>query len=75
MNGLSIGDVAKQAGVATSAIRYYERIGLLPPSPRRDPRPVARSTAARISVIASVLSVAGPYPKLSPMQPRPMAET
>ena len=27
---LTIGDVARRAGVATSAIRYYERIGLLP---------------------------------------------
>ena len=27
---LTIGDVAKRAGVATSRIRYYERIGLLP---------------------------------------------
>ena len=27
---LTIGEVAKRAGVATSSIRYYERIGLLP---------------------------------------------
>src|SRR5688572_18202549 len=27
---LTIGEVARQAGVATSRIRYYERIGLLP---------------------------------------------
>ena len=27
---LPIGEVARRAGVATSAIRYYERIGLLP---------------------------------------------
>jgi MerR family transcriptional regulator, redox-sensitive transcriptional activator SoxR len=27
---LTIGEVARRAGVATSAIRYYERIGLLP---------------------------------------------
>jgi MerR family transcriptional regulator, redox-sensitive transcriptional activator SoxR len=29
-----IGEIAKQAGVAPSAIRYYEEIGLLPPSRR-----------------------------------------
>jgi MerR family transcriptional regulator, redox-sensitive transcriptional activator SoxR len=27
---LTIGEVAKRAGVATSQIRYYERVGLLP---------------------------------------------
>ena len=31
---LSIGEVASQAGIHTSAIRYYEQAGLLPP-PRR----------------------------------------
>ena len=32
--GLAIGDVARRAGLATSAIRYYERAGLLPNPPR-----------------------------------------
>jgi DNA-binding transcriptional MerR regulator len=32
--GLSIGDVAKQAGLATSAVRFYEKAGLLPAPPR-----------------------------------------
>jgi MerR family transcriptional regulator, redox-sensitive transcriptional activator SoxR len=31
---LTIGEVARRAGVATSQIRYYERIGLLPPPER-----------------------------------------
>jgi len=31
---LTIGEVARRAGVATSSIRYYERIGLLPPADR-----------------------------------------
>lgn len=31
---LSIGEVARQAGIRASAIRYYEQAGLLPP-PRR----------------------------------------
>lgn len=30
MTGLLIGDVAKRFGLATSAIRYYEKAGLLP---------------------------------------------
>jgi len=32
---LTIGEVARRAGVATSSIRYYERIGLLP-EPQRE---------------------------------------
>ena len=31
---LTIGEVARRAGIATSPIRYYERIGLLPPPDR-----------------------------------------
>jgi MerR family transcriptional regulator, redox-sensitive transcriptional activator SoxR len=34
MWGLSIGDVAREAGLATSAIRFYEKSGLLPQPPR-----------------------------------------
>jgi MerR family transcriptional regulator, redox-sensitive transcriptional activator SoxR len=34
MDNMAIGEVARRAGVATSAVRYYERIGLLPPTKR-----------------------------------------
>ena len=34
MDELTIGEVARRAGMRTSAVRYYESIGLLPP-PRR----------------------------------------
>jgi len=34
MEILGIGEIAQRAGVASSTIRYYERIGLLPPSKR-----------------------------------------
>jgi MerR family redox-sensitive transcriptional activator SoxR len=34
MHVFSIGEIAERVGVAPSAIRYYERIGLLPPSRR-----------------------------------------
>jgi MerR family redox-sensitive transcriptional activator SoxR len=34
MTGMTIGDVARRAGLATSAIRYYERSGLLHEPPR-----------------------------------------
>lgn len=36
--GLGIGEIAKRAGVRTSAIRYYERLGLLPRAPRTSGR-------------------------------------
>jgi MerR family redox-sensitive transcriptional activator SoxR len=32
--GMSIGEVARRAGLRSSAIRYYERLGLLPKPPR-----------------------------------------
>lgn len=34
MDELTIGEVAEQVGVRTSALRYYERIGLLPAARR-----------------------------------------
>ena len=34
MADLSIGEVARRAGVRTSALRYYEDAGILPPAPR-----------------------------------------
>ncbi len=32
--GLTIGEVARRTGLATSTLRYYEKIGLLPAPPR-----------------------------------------
>jgi MerR family transcriptional regulator, redox-sensitive transcriptional activator SoxR len=34
MESFGIGEIARKVGIATSAIRYYESIGLLPPSQR-----------------------------------------
>lgn len=48
MTGLSISTVARQSGLQPSAIRYYERVGLLIPPPREhgqrryDPRVLQR---------------------------------
>jgi MerR family redox-sensitive transcriptional activator SoxR len=38
MAGLMIGEVARQAGVAASALRYYEKAGLLPAPARAGKR-------------------------------------
>ena len=49
---ISIGEVAGQAGIATSAIRYYEHIGLLPLAKRVAGRRVYdQSVYARLSMI------------------------
>jgi MerR family redox-sensitive transcriptional activator SoxR len=38
MAELTIGELARRAGVATSALRYYEKAGLLPAPPRASNR-------------------------------------
>ena len=40
MDGISIGEVARQTGLRTSALRYYESIGLIPPPLRHSGRRV-----------------------------------
>ena len=35
---MTVGELARQAGVRTSTVRYYERLGLLPKAPRRSGR-------------------------------------
>ena len=52
MRELSIGDVAKDAGIASSAIRYYESEGLIPTADRRSGRRVYdEDILERLSVI------------------------
>ena len=47
-----IGELAHQTGVATSALRYYERIGLLAPAARAGQRRhYPPSTAERVALI------------------------
>jgi DNA-binding transcriptional MerR regulator len=46
---LKIGDVAKRAGTTPRTIRYYEEIGLLPPSDVREPG--AHRTYAQADVV------------------------
>jgi MerR family transcriptional regulator, redox-sensitive transcriptional activator SoxR len=46
-----IGEVARRAGVAASALRYYEREGLLPPPARSANRRTYDSRVMRIHII------------------------
>ena len=34
MRGMRIGEVARKMGLRSSAIRYYEKLGLIPKAPR-----------------------------------------
>jgi MerR family redox-sensitive transcriptional activator SoxR len=52
MPGLKIGDVARQAGVAPSTLRYYEKVGLLPaPARISKRRHYDRQILGRIRII------------------------
>jgi len=55
--GTTIGDLARQAGVATSALRYYESVGLLTPPKRVNGRRVY--DAGAIDVIRLILLAKG----------------
>jgi DNA-binding transcriptional MerR regulator len=49
---LTIGDLARRAGVSASALRYYEEVGLLPPPARiSGQRRYPESAAAAVAVI------------------------
>ena len=51
---MTVGEVAKQVGLRPSAVRYYERLGLIPSPPRRSGRrdygPEALSQLAVVQV-------------------------
>jgi MerR family transcriptional regulator, redox-sensitive transcriptional activator SoxR len=50
--GLLIGEVARRAGLSASALRYYERAGLLPPPARLSRRRIYESKIlGRIRII------------------------
>jgi DNA-binding transcriptional MerR regulator len=51
---MRISEVAEQAGVPTSTVRYYERIGLVPPPTRTDSgyRDYDETTSARLAFVA-----------------------
>jgi MerR family redox-sensitive transcriptional activator SoxR len=52
MGTLTIGEVARRAGLRTSALRYYEEVGVLPPATRvRGQRRYDEAVLARLAVI------------------------
>jgi MerR family redox-sensitive transcriptional activator SoxR len=54
--GLLIGEIARRAGVSTSALRYYERVGLVPPPARISKRRIYDAKVlGRIRVILLAL--------------------
>ena len=58
MNALSIGEVARRAGVRPSALRYYEKVGLVAPPPREHGRRrYAPSVFQALAVIAAAKRV------------------
>ena len=56
---ISIGDAARRAGVAPSAIRYYERLGLLEVAPQRGGMRWYDEAALRRLVFIGMLQDAG----------------
>jgi MerR family transcriptional regulator, redox-sensitive transcriptional activator SoxR len=69
---LSISEVARQFGLRTSALRYYEQVGLLRPIPRvRGQRCYDPAAVQRVAVISasrraglSVMEIAGLFSRL-----------
>jgi DNA-binding transcriptional MerR regulator len=56
---LTIGEVARRAGVPTSTVRYYERRGLLPADARRSGQRRYRAASLRRLVFIGMLQDAG----------------
>ena len=56
---MTIGELARRAGVATSAVRYYERRGLLAPDARQSGQRRYRPESLRLLVFVGMLQDAG----------------
>jgi MerR family redox-sensitive transcriptional activator SoxR len=56
---LSIGDLARQAGVRPSALRYYESVGLLTPPTRINGRRVYDASAVDVLKLVQLAKAAG----------------
>lgn len=65
---VAIGELARRTGVATSALRYYERIGLLPPAERvSQRRHYPPSTAERVALIRLYQDAGFTLAEIAPM--------
>ena len=61
---MTVGEFARRAGLRASAVRYYERLGLLPPPPRRNGRRVYGPEAfAHLAVVRLRASAASRWRK------------
>ena len=56
---VTIGELARQAGIATSTVRYYERRGLVAPDARRSGQRRYREGTVRLVVFIGMLKDAG----------------
>lgn len=56
---MTIGELARRAGVATSAVRYYERLGLVRPDTRVSGQRRYREATVRLVVFIGMLKDAG----------------
>ncbi len=59
MEELTIGEVARRAGVRTSTLRYYESIGLLPAARRVNGRRRYAPAALRMLAVIHLAQQAG----------------
>lgn len=59
MEELAIGEVARRAGIRTSAVRYYERIGLLPVPKRISGRRRYTEDTVQILKVVQLAQAAG----------------
>ena len=56
---MKIGEIAKQAGVSVDTVRFYERVGVLPPAPRTDSgyRDYEPATVERIRLVRRLQAI------------------